>query len=88
MERAHEAREGRVAWIASAAEFTPTPIQTREERIAQVYAVTVRVPNTAQRRQITTAAKPMKTRVVTSIAVPLLPRLPAGLFSRLYNGNV
>jgi HlyD family secretion protein len=40
-----EAREGRVTWIASKAEFTPTPIQTREERVAQVYAVTVQVPN-------------------------------------------
>lgn len=37
--------QGQVTWIASQAEFTPTPIQTREERIAQVYAVTVRVPN-------------------------------------------
>jgi HlyD family secretion protein len=39
------ALQGQVTWIASQAEFTPTPIQTREERIAQVYAVTVRVPN-------------------------------------------
>lgn len=36
---------GRVSWIASEAEFTPTPIQTREERVSQVYAVKVRVPN-------------------------------------------
>jgi HlyD family secretion protein len=36
---------GRVSWIASQAEFTPTPIQTREERTEQVYAVKVRVPN-------------------------------------------
>jgi HlyD family secretion protein len=36
---------GRVSWIASEAEFTPTPIQTREERISQVYGVKVRVPN-------------------------------------------
>ncbi|MEJ2540662.1 MAG: efflux RND transporter periplasmic adaptor subunit [Gemmatimonadota bacterium] len=36
---------GRVSWIADEAEFTPTPIQTREERVDQVYAVTVRVPN-------------------------------------------
>lgn len=47
-----QAREGRVSWIASAAEFTPTPIQTREERIAQVYAVTVRVPNADGRLRI------------------------------------
>jgi HlyD family secretion protein len=36
---------GRVTWIASEAEFTPTPIQTRDERVDQVYAVKVRVPN-------------------------------------------
>ena len=37
--------EGRVTWIAPAAEFTPTPIQTREERVMQVYAVKLAVPN-------------------------------------------
>jgi HlyD family secretion protein len=36
---------GRVSWVASEAEFTPTPIQTREERVSQVYGVKVRVPN-------------------------------------------
>jgi HlyD family secretion protein len=36
---------GRVTWIAAAAEFTPTPIQTREERADQVYAVKVAVAN-------------------------------------------
>lgn len=36
---------GRVTWIASAAEFTPTPIQTRDERADQVYAVKVVVHN-------------------------------------------
>ncbi|MBA3555866.1 MAG: HlyD family efflux transporter periplasmic adaptor subunit [Gemmatimonadales bacterium] len=36
---------GRVTWVASTAEFTPTPIQTREERAEQVYAVKVAVPN-------------------------------------------
>ena len=38
---------GRVTWIASTAEFTPTPIQTREERADQVYAVKVAVQNAA-----------------------------------------
>ena len=38
---------GRVTWIASAAEFTPTPIQTREERADQVYAVKIAVGNPA-----------------------------------------
>jgi HlyD family secretion protein len=36
---------GRITWIASAAEFTPTPIQTRDERADQVYAVKVAVSN-------------------------------------------
>lgn len=36
---------GTVTWVSPEAEFTPTPIQTREERTEQVYAVEVRVPN-------------------------------------------
>lgn len=36
---------GTVTWISSEAEFTPTPIQTRDERTEQVYAVKVRVAN-------------------------------------------
>lgn len=36
---------GTVTWISSEAEFTPTPIQTRDERTEQVYAVKVRVDN-------------------------------------------
>lgn len=36
---------GRVTWVAARAEFTPTPIQTREERVTQVYAVKVLVAN-------------------------------------------
>jgi HlyD family secretion protein len=36
---------GSVSWIASEAEFTPTPIQTREERADLVYAVKIRVAN-------------------------------------------
>jgi HlyD family secretion protein len=36
---------GIVAWIAAKAEFTPTPIQTRDERTDLVYAVKVRVAN-------------------------------------------
>lgn len=35
----------RVTWISPSAEFTPTPIQTREERVSQVYAITVVVAN-------------------------------------------
>jgi HlyD family secretion protein len=36
---------GRVSWIASKAEFTPTPIQTRDERTGLSYAIKVLVPN-------------------------------------------
>jgi HlyD family secretion protein len=36
---------GTVSWVSSQAEFTPTPIQTRDERSNLVYAVKVRVPN-------------------------------------------
>jgi HlyD family secretion protein len=36
---------GTVTWVSAEAEFTPTPIQTREERADLVYAVKVRVPN-------------------------------------------
>ena len=37
---------GRVSWVSSQAEFTPTPIQTRDERADLVYAIKIRVPNT------------------------------------------
>lgn len=36
---------GDVSWVASQAEFTPTPIQTRDERADLVYAIKIRVPN-------------------------------------------
>lgn len=37
--------DGTVTWVSPDAEFTPTPIQTREERADLVYAVKIRVPN-------------------------------------------
>jgi HlyD family secretion protein len=37
--------KGTVAWISSKAEFTPKIIQTKEERVSQVYAVKVLVHN-------------------------------------------
>src|SRR4029079_506969 len=40
-----QAFPGVVSWISSRAEFTPTPIQTRDERANLVYAIKVRVPN-------------------------------------------
>jgi HlyD family secretion protein len=36
---------GTVSWVASKAEFTPTPVQTRDERADLVYAVKILVPN-------------------------------------------
>lgn len=42
---ARRALPGTVTWIAAEAEFTPTPVQTRDERTELVYAVKVRVPN-------------------------------------------
>lgn len=36
---------GTVSWVSSQAEFTPTPIQTRDERSNLVYAVKIRVAN-------------------------------------------
>ena len=37
--------EGKVTWISAEAEFTPTPVQTREERADLVYALKIKVPN-------------------------------------------
>jgi len=36
---------GTVSWVSTQAEFTPTPIQTRDERAVLVYAVKIRIPN-------------------------------------------
>jgi HlyD family secretion protein len=41
----HRTLPGSITWIASEAEFTPTPIQTREERADLVYAIKIRVAN-------------------------------------------
>ena len=42
---AHATLPGIVSWVASQAEFTPTPIQTRDERSNLVYAIKVRIAN-------------------------------------------
>jgi len=42
---ARQTLDGSVSWVATQAEFTPTPIQTREERADLVYAIKIRVPN-------------------------------------------
>jgi HlyD family secretion protein len=44
--KARRTLPGTVSWVSSQAEFTPTPIQTRDERTNLVYAIKVRVPNT------------------------------------------
>lgn len=38
-------RSGKITWISSESEFTPKIIQTREERVSQVYAVKIKVVN-------------------------------------------
>ena len=43
---------GKLIWISSRAEFTPKNIQTREERVNQVYAVKVEVENKEGRLKI------------------------------------
>ena len=45
VEGGHRVLPGVVSWISSQAEFTPTPIQTRDERINLVYAIKLRVGN-------------------------------------------
>ena len=47
-----ERREGTVTFIAPNAEFTPTPIQTRDQRAALVYAFEVRTSNADGRLKI------------------------------------
>ena len=42
---ARQSVTGTITWISSEAEFTPTPIQTREERADLVYALKIRVQN-------------------------------------------
>lgn len=41
----NRALEGVVSWISGEAEFTPKTIQTKEERVNQVYAIKVKVKN-------------------------------------------
>ena len=44
-EEENQQLSGGISWIASEAEFTPKMIQTKQERVTQVYAVKVKVPN-------------------------------------------
>ena len=54
----------RVTWISPSAEFTPTPIQTREERVSQVYAITVVVANPGGRLRIGMPGELVRTTAV------------------------
>ena len=42
---ARQTLTGTVSWVSAQAEFTPTPIQTRDERADLVYAIKIRVRN-------------------------------------------
>ena len=44
-EKSRRMLPGTITWISAQAEFTPTPIETRDERSNLVYAIKVRVPN-------------------------------------------
>lgn len=44
-ESSNQSVDGTISWISSAAEFTPKIIQTKEERVDQVYAIKVLVKN-------------------------------------------
>ena|SRR5690606_37021708 len=57
---------GTVSWIASSAEFTPTPVQTRDERADLVYAVKIRVPNESGALKIGMPADVSWTNVTSS----------------------
>src|SRR5207302_8332371 len=51
-----QALTGTISWTSAQAEFTPTPIQTRDERADLVYAIKIRVPNTNGALKIGTPA--------------------------------
>jgi HlyD family secretion protein len=44
-QKTRQTTNGVVSWISSQAEFTPTPIETRDERSNLVYAIKVRIQN-------------------------------------------
>ena len=45
MKKQNKSLTGKVVWISESSEFTPKIIQTKEERVALVYAVKVEVEN-------------------------------------------
>jgi HlyD family secretion protein len=65
-----QAMPGQVQWISSQAEFTPTPIQTRDERAALVYAIKIRVKNDGARLKI---GMPVDVALGSSSSAPPTP---------------
>jgi HlyD family secretion protein len=61
---------GMITWIASQGEFTPTPVQTRDERTDLVYAMKVRVANRDGLLKIGMPADVRWSRPVVPGAVP------------------
>lgn len=45
VDKGRQSLPGAVTWVASEAQFTPTPVQTRDERADLVYAIKIRVDN-------------------------------------------
>ena len=62
---------GTVSWISPTAEFTPTPIQTRDERADLVYAVKILVPN---REGVLKIGMPGDVTLAVPTATPEPPR--------------
>lgn len=65
--KARRSLPGVVTWVSPQAEFTPTPIQTREERADLVYAIKIRVPN---ERGVVKIGMPADVRFLGDSAVP------------------
>ena len=62
---------GTVSWVSSTSEFTPTPVETRDERADLVYAMKVRVPN---RRGLLKIGMPADLSVQQSSSTPASTR--------------
>lgn len=59
-----------MSWIASKAEFTPTPVQTRDARADLVYAVKILVPNADGALKIGMPADVTRERRTTTATAP------------------
>ena len=52
VQKERQSLPGMVTWVASEAQFTPTPVQTRDERADLVYAIKIRVDNSTGRLKL------------------------------------